>query len=52
MNIYGCFFIVIEWGEGCCVWDIEGKEYLDFVVGIVICIFGYVYLVMMVIVLE
>lgn len=52
MNIYGCFFIVFERGEGCCVWDIEGKEYFDFVVGIVICIFGYVYYVMMVIVLE
>lgn len=33
--------IVIERGEGCRVWDTNGKEYLDFVAGIATCSLGH-----------
>lgn len=33
--------IVIERGEGCRVWDTEGREYLDFIAGIAVCNLGH-----------
>ena len=41
MNTYGRFPIAIEKGEGCLLWDTEGKEYLDFVAGIATCTLGH-----------
>lgn len=41
MNTYGRFPIAIEKGEGCKLWDTEGKEYLDFVAGIATCTLGH-----------
>jgi len=41
MNTYGRFPVTIEKGEGCKLWDIEGKEYLDFVAGIATCTLGH-----------
>ena len=41
MQTYGRFPIAIEQGEGCRLWDTEGKEYLDFVAGIATCTLGH-----------
>ncbi len=41
MNTYGRFPIALERGEGCRVWDTEGREYLDFVAGIATCTLGH-----------
>ncbi|BAZ46809.1 acetylornithine and succinylornithine aminotransferase [Chondrocystis sp. NIES-4102] len=41
MNTYGRFPIAIEKGEGCRLWDTNGKEYLDFVAGIATCTLGH-----------
>ncbi len=41
MNTYGRFPIAISKGQGCCLWDTEGKEYLDFVAGIATCTLGH-----------
>lgn len=41
MKTYGRFPIAIERGEGCRLWDTEGKEYLDFVAGIATCTLGH-----------
>ena len=41
MPTYGRFPIAIERGEGCRLWDTEGKEYLDFVAGIATCTLGH-----------
>lgn len=41
MNTYGRFPIAITRGEGCRLWDTEGKEYLDFVAGIATCTLGH-----------
>jgi acetylornithine/N-succinyldiaminopimelate aminotransferase len=41
MNTYGRFPIAIEKGEGCRLWDTEGREYLDFVAGIATCTLGH-----------
>ncbi len=38
---YGRFPIVLVRGQGCKVWDVEGKEYLDFVAGIGVCNLGH-----------
>ncbi len=38
---YGRFPICLVKGEGCRVWDEEGKEYLDFVGGIAVCALGH-----------
>ena len=38
---YGRFPICLVRGEGCRVWDEEGKEYLDFVGGIAVCALGH-----------
>ncbi|GAC1459048.1 MAG: aspartate aminotransferase family protein [Chamaesiphon sp.] len=41
MNTYGRFPLALERGEGCRVWDTEGREYLDFVAGIATCTLGH-----------
>lgn len=40
-NTYARFPVVLHRGEGCRVWDVEGKEYLDFVAGIAVCALGH-----------
>ncbi len=41
MHTYGRFPIAIEKGQGCRLWDTEGREYLDFVAGIATCTLGH-----------
>ncbi len=41
MDTYARFPIALERGEGCKVWDSNGKEYLDFVAGIATCTLGH-----------
>jgi acetylornithine/N-succinyldiaminopimelate aminotransferase len=41
MKTYGRFPIAIARGQGCRVWDTEGREYLDFVAGIATCTLGH-----------
>ena len=41
MPTYGRFPIALDRGEGCRVWDTDGKEYLDFVAGIATCTLGH-----------
>jgi len=37
MGTYARFPIALDRGEGCRVWDTDGREYLDFVAGIATC---------------
>lgn len=46
MTTYGRYPIALERGEGCRVWDTEGREYLDFVAGIATCTLGHAHPVM------
>jgi acetylornithine/N-succinyldiaminopimelate aminotransferase len=41
MNTYGRFPLALERGEGCRLWDTDGREYLDFVAGIATCTLGH-----------
>lgn len=41
MTTYARYAIALERGEGCRVWDSDGKEYLDFVAGIATCTLGH-----------
>jgi len=41
MPTYGRLSLNIARGEGCRVWDFEGKEYLDFGAGIAVCSLGH-----------
>ncbi|MFN3925974.1 MAG: aspartate aminotransferase family protein [Pseudanabaenaceae cyanobacterium] len=41
MNTYARFPIAIAKGQGCRVWDTDGKAYLDFVAGIATCTLGH-----------
>ncbi len=41
MNTYKRFPIVLMKGSGVKVWDVNGKEYLDFVAGIAVCNLGH-----------
>ncbi|MDY7012083.1 MAG: aspartate aminotransferase family protein [Cyanobacteriota bacterium] len=41
MGTYARFSVALERGEGCRVWDTEGREYLDFVAGIATCTLGH-----------
>lgn len=41
MDTYGRFPIAITKGQGCYLWDTEGREYLDFVAGIATCTLGH-----------
>lgn len=46
MGTYGRFPIALERGQGCQVWDTEGRAYLDFVAGIATCTLGHAHPVM------
>ncbi|MEB3268580.1 MAG: aspartate aminotransferase family protein [Leptolyngbya sp.] len=41
MKTYGRFPLAIARGQGCRLWDTEGREYLDFVAGIATCTLGH-----------
>lgn len=41
MNTYGRFPMAPVKGQGCYVWDADGKEYLDFLGGIAVCALGH-----------
>jgi acetylornithine/N-succinyldiaminopimelate aminotransferase len=41
MTTYGRFNLALVKGEGCTVWDTNGKAYLDFVAGIATCTLGH-----------
>lgn len=41
MSTYARFPLALERGAGCCVWDTQGREYLDFVAGIATCTLGH-----------
>ncbi len=41
MTTYARFPIAMARGEGCRLWDLEGREYLDFVAGIATCALGH-----------
>ncbi|MBM4286157.1 MAG: acetylornithine transaminase [Deltaproteobacteria bacterium] len=41
MNTYGRQPLVLVRGEGCRVWDADGREYLDFVAGLAVCNLGH-----------
>ncbi|HEY5812443.1 MAG TPA: aminotransferase class III-fold pyridoxal phosphate-dependent enzyme, partial [Terrimicrobiaceae bacterium] len=41
MPTYGRFDLDIARGSGCRVWDLEGREYLDFGAGIAVCSLGH-----------
>lgn len=41
MNTYSRYPIAPVKGQGCLVWDANGKEYLDFVGGIAVCVLGH-----------
>ena len=41
MTTYGRFDLALAKGEGCTVWDTDGKAYLDFVAGIATCTLGH-----------
>ena len=46
MGTYGRFPIALERGQGCQLWDTEGRAYLDFVAGIATCTLGHAHPVM------
>ncbi len=46
MSTYGRYALTLERGAGCCVWDTEGRAYLDFVAGIATCTLGHAHPVM------
>lgn len=41
MSTYARYAITLEKGNGCRVWDTDGREYLDFVAGIATCTLGH-----------
>ena len=41
-NTYNRYPIVATKGEGCWVWDLDGRRYLDFLAGIAVCNLGHV----------
>ncbi|MCL4503654.1 MAG: aminotransferase class III-fold pyridoxal phosphate-dependent enzyme, partial [Deltaproteobacteria bacterium] len=41
MHTYGRLPLVLVKGQGCRVWDDDGKEYLDFVAGLAVCNLGH-----------
>lgn len=41
MRTYGRFPVALARGEGCRVWDVDGREYLDFVAGIAVDALGH-----------
>jgi predicted acetylornithine/succinylornithine family transaminase len=41
-NTYNRYPIVAIKGEGCWIWDLDGRRYLDFLAGIAVCNLGHV----------
>ena len=41
MNTYARVPVALARGSGARVWDMEGKEYLDFLAGIAVCNLGH-----------
>lgn len=41
INTYGQRQIALRRGEGCLLWDVEGKQYLDMFAGIAVCNLGH-----------
>ena len=41
MNTYGRLPIALERGQGCRVWDVNGKQYLDALAGIAVNTLGH-----------
>ena len=41
MQSYGRFPVAIDHGKGATLWDVEGKEYIEFTTGIGVCSLGY-----------
>ncbi len=41
LNTYGARKIALDRGEGTRLWDVEGREYLDFFAGIAVCNLGH-----------
>lgn len=41
LNVFGTPLRVLDHGEGCYVWDVDGKKYLDFLAGIAVNSIGY-----------
>jgi acetylornithine/N-succinyldiaminopimelate aminotransferase len=41
-NTYNRYPIVVTKGEGCWIWDLNGRRYLDFLAGIAVCNLGHV----------
>jgi len=41
MSTYGRYPVAFERGQGCRLWDVEGKGYLDFVAGLAVCNLGH-----------
>ncbi|MBW2514408.1 MAG: acetylornithine transaminase [Deltaproteobacteria bacterium] len=41
MNTYTRFPVVLVKGNGCVVWDMEGRSYRDFIAGIAVCNLGH-----------
>jgi len=41
MQSYGRFDVAVDHGENATLWDVEGKEYIDFTSGIGVCCLGY-----------
>jgi predicted acetylornithine/succinylornithine family transaminase len=41
-NTYNRYPIVATKGEGCWIWDLNGRRYLDFLAGIAVCNLGHV----------
>ncbi|MCX5799736.1 MAG: aspartate aminotransferase family protein [Proteobacteria bacterium] len=42
-NTYNRYPIVVTKGEGCWIWDLDGRRYLDFLAGIAVCNLGHVH---------
>ena len=41
LHTYNRYQIVLEKGDGAYLYDVDGKEYLDFAAGIAVCSLGY-----------
>jgi predicted acetylornithine/succinylornithine family transaminase len=41
MNNYNRAPVVMSRGEGCILWDVEGRRYLDMTAGIAVCVLGH-----------
>ena len=41
MHAYGRYQVALDHGKGATLWDVAGKEYIDFTAGIGVCSLGY-----------